>query len=143
MCTLAQVYVLLYRGRRSILLTPPRAPCPTVEELQVNRSTRGSTVMKRNETATISINLPWGTMKIVAYGWNETCSYRRAAVAKRSRPQQNLSDRELPGEYSCFPSCYGHTPCFATICYVLSRFVTLFPFYYDSISRSFPPWQIF
>ena len=29
--------------------------------MQVNRSTSGSTVMKRDETATITINLPWGT----------------------------------------------------------------------------------
>ena len=39
--------IILCRGRRFVLLLPPREPCPTVAELQVNRSTPGSTVTKR------------------------------------------------------------------------------------------------
>ena len=29
---------------------------------------------------------------------DKACSYLKAAIAKRSRPQQNLTDRELPGD---------------------------------------------
>ena len=93
-------------GGRFFLLLLPLAPC-----LAGNRSTPGRTMMKQlPETFTRR-----GELEKLWHTVTKTCSYHRAAVAKCSKRQQNLTDCELPGiirllpvplrAYSMF--CYG------------------------------------
>ena len=51
-------------------------------------------------------------------------------LGERGRRQQNLIDLGLPSRNK--PSGYGHTPSCVKVCYVLSRFGALSPFYYGT-----------
>ena len=111
----------LDQGGRFILLLPPRAPYPTVAELQVNCSSPGSTVMKRDETATININLPWGTLRnrtncaATLEQPYPTVAYRNKTWQIESYGGNSLAFCPAAGKLHCF---YGLIRS-VTFCYVL------------------------